>query len=166
VPQPLYVPPAFFAGTPQAAALPLHLESPPAQGGLFLDVQPLHAQIFIDGYYVGTPVDLDTARRGLILEAGPHSIEITAPGFQPVSFNVRIAPNESVAYRHALVAVEPAPAAPPPTPSSASASPTQVAPAKPTTFYLIPGCYMGNVPPKDARLPATCDLSKAVVLVP
>jgi hypothetical protein len=30
----------------------------------------------------------------------------------------------------------------------------------PTTFYLIPGCYMGNVPPKDAGLPATCDLSR------
>jgi len=23
----------------------------------------------------------------------------------------------------------------------------------PSTFYLIPGCYMGNIPPKDAHLP-------------
>jgi hypothetical protein len=32
----------------------------------------------------------------------------------------------------------------------------------PATFYLIPGCYMGNVPPRDANLPATCDISRAV----
>jgi hypothetical protein len=30
------------------------------------------------------------------------------------------------------------------------------------TFYLIPGCYMGNVPPKEANLPATCDITRAV----
>jgi hypothetical protein len=30
------------------------------------------------------------------------------------------------------------------------------------TFYLVPGCYMGNVPPEEANLPATCDLARAV----
>lgn len=150
VPQPYFVPQSFVAVAQEA---PLsRFEAPPAKGGIFLDVQPIHAQIFIDGYYVGTPADLDTAHRGVMLDPGPHRIEISAPGYQQVAFDVRIIANETIAYRHSLATIE----APAPAPAHA------VTPAKPTTFYLIPGCYMGNVPPKDARLPATCDLSKAV----
>ena len=33
-------------------------------------------------------------------------------------------------------------------------------------FYFIPGCYLGDVPPKDAGLPASCDQSKTVVVKP
>jgi hypothetical protein len=34
----------------------------------------------------------------------------------------------------------------------------------PTTFYFIPGCYAGNVPPKDAGLPATCDQTRVITI--
>ena len=34
------------------------------------------------------------------------------------------------------------------------------------TLYVIPGCYVGNVPPKDVKLPANCDLSKVTTYVP
>ena len=30
-----------------------------------------------------------------------------------------------------------------------------VPPPPPQPVYFIPGCYLGNVPPRDARLPAT-----------
>ena len=30
----------------------------------------------------------------------------------------------------------------------------------PDTFYVIPGCYMGNQPPNPARLPKGCDPAK------
>ena len=40
------------------------------------------------------------------------------------------------------------------------------APAGSRTLYLIPGCYMGNVSPKDMKLPAGCDLSKLTVITP
>lgn len=42
-------------------------------------------------------------------------------------------------------------------PPSAAASVTR----KP--FYFIPGCYLGDVPPEKAGLPATCDPGKVVV---
>jgi hypothetical protein len=29
------------------------------------------------------------------------------------------------------------------------------------TFYVIPGCYLGNLPPRDVGLPPGCDLKKA-----
>ena len=34
------------------------------------------------------------------------------------------------------------------------------------TLYAIPGCYVGNVPPKDVKLPASCDLSKLTTFTP
>jgi hypothetical protein len=44
--------------------------------------------------------------------------------------------------------------------------PPQTAPAPvtlphaPDTYYVIPGCYMGNHPPNKERLPAGCDIAK------
>jgi len=34
------------------------------------------------------------------------------------------------------------------------------------TLYVIPGCYVGNVPPKDMKLPANCDLKKLTTYNP
>lgn len=34
------------------------------------------------------------------------------------------------------------------------------------TLYVIPGCYVGNIPPKDVKLPATCDLKKVTTFNP
>ena len=46
--------------------------------------------------------------------------------------------------------------------SQVGPAPTQVPPRAPATIYFIPGCYLGDVPPKDAGLPAGCDASRAV----
>ncbi|HJU41154.1 MAG TPA: hypothetical protein VJ691_00010 [Vicinamibacterales bacterium] len=34
------------------------------------------------------------------------------------------------------------------------------------TVYVIPGCYVGNVPPKDVKLAAHCDLKKLTTFNP
>jgi hypothetical protein len=34
------------------------------------------------------------------------------------------------------------------------------------TLYVIPGCYVGNVPPKDVKLPPSCDLAKMTTFTP
>lgn len=119
------------------------------KGSLVLGVQPAAAQVFVDGYYVGAAEEFGGGRGGAFLEAGPHAIELIACGYEPVSFDVKIAPNESVVYRRELKSIETqAPAAPP-------------AAKTPTTIYMIPGCYVGNIPPKDAGLPPTCDPARA-----
>ena len=51
--------------------------------------------------------------------------------------------------------VEPAPPAPQ----------TAVATA-PSTTYVIPGCYVGNVEPTQLSVPATCDLHRLVIYRP
>lgn len=125
-------------------------EQRPLAGTLRFDVQPAGLlQLYVDGYFVGTN---DQFNGEIDLEAGPHRIEIRAPGHETLAFDVRIAAGRSITYRGALKPADVSPAANPTVGGSPDASPTS-----PTTFYLIPGCYMGNVPPADAKLPESCD---------
>ena len=36
-------------------------------------------------------------------------------------------------------------------------------PVPPATIYMIPGCYVGNLPPREVKLPAGCDADRASV---
>jgi hypothetical protein len=120
-----------------------------AMGRLVLDVQPASAQVFVDGYYVGTADDFNANRGGLLLETGPHRIDLAAPDHEQNTFDVRISLNQFVTYQQVLKPIRREPI---------------VAPARsaPQIFYLIPGCYMGNVPPKEANLRPTCDPARAI----
>ena len=71
-------------------------------GELRLQVSPRHAQVFIDGYYAGTVNDYDGAFQSLKLESGPYAIQITAPGYDALDFDVRINPGQKVTYRGEL----------------------------------------------------------------
>ena len=127
--------------------------APPATGLLRLSVAPLTAQVFVDALYVGTVADIN-AQNVLQLEAGPHRIEIRAPEYQSLTFDIRILPYETVTYRGALEATRLA------APSArAAASP-------PTRMYVIPNCYVGNIPPRQNRLPSGCDIKQVQVLEP
>ena len=117
-------------------------------GRVILDIAPATAQIFVDGYYVGVSEDFTTGRGGGLLEAGPHHIDISADRHEPVAFELMVSADHAVTYRAALKGLPPQGAVPP------------------TTFYLIPGCYMGNIPPRDARLPPSCDQTRAVTWKP
>jgi hypothetical protein len=140
-----YWPVVMFDVAPPAPARDSRpIEQPPAPGRLILDVEPGTAQVFADGYYVGVPDDFGAARGGGLLDAGTHRIDISATGYEPVTLDLRVTAGQTMTYRAVLK----------PTPPPVSVAPT--------TFYLIPGCYMGNVPPKDAHLPATCDVARAV----
>ena len=76
---------------------------PPAFGGLRLRVEPRNAQVFVEGYFVGTVDDFDGGR-GLPLESGPQSIEIRADGYESLQIQVRILPNETITYEGDLTA--------------------------------------------------------------
>ena len=137
----------------EAPAVPVIVE--PSGARLILDVHPPTAQVFADGYYIGLPEDFRFEDGGAVLEPGPHRIDIVAHDHAPVTFDVNLARGQSATFRHTLTPIMPTPQLAP-----------DVAPERkqPVTFYLIPGCYMGNVPPAEANLPATCDLTRAVSL--
>ena len=68
-------------------------------GQLRLRVSPRHAEVYVDGYYAGTVDDYDGIAQALTLESGPYRIELVAPGYEPLEFNVRITPGQKVTYR-------------------------------------------------------------------
>jgi hypothetical protein len=156
----IYFVPAFGWDYPQAAKLPGKSsaeERRPTTGRLRLELQPaLVPQVFVDGYYVGTLNDLNG---DLSIDAGPHKLEFRAEGYENLELDVQIFPGRSITYRGALKALEPTPVPLPEVPA-----PTQVSPRAPATIYFIPGCYLGDVPPEDAGLPAGCDASRVVTL--
>ena len=72
------------------------------EGKLHLKVKPRDASVHVDGYYVGIVDNFDGVFQRLHLEAGPHRIDISAPGCEPLTFDVRIEPDETVTYHGEL----------------------------------------------------------------
>ena len=68
-------------------------------GELRLRVSPRHAQVFVDGYYSGEVDDYDGVLQGLRLESGPYHIELVAPGYETLAFDIRINPGQKITYR-------------------------------------------------------------------
>jgi hypothetical protein len=69
-------------------------------------VKPRDAQVYVDGYFSGTVDQYDGVFQRLTLKAGGHRIEIRAPGYQTLSFEVMIAPSETVTYNGDLKPVQ------------------------------------------------------------
>lgn len=150
---PYYIPspPPAIVEHAQPVSIP---REAPAEGIVRLDVGlGGDAQVFVDGYFAGTLGELGGE---LVLAPGPHRIELRAEGFRNFQFEVLITAGRAITFS----------GRPEPEGSGATAAPQADAPraaappAAAATVYFIPGCYLGNVPPKDARLPATCDQSR------
>jgi hypothetical protein len=73
------------------------------EGSLRLKVKPRHAEVFVDGYYTGVVDDFDGIFQRLHVAAGPHTVEVRAPGFEPLRFEVWIEPDRTTTYRGDLV---------------------------------------------------------------
>ena len=86
-----------------AVEAPAPYEAPPAApdeaATILLQVQPTSAQIFVDGEFVGTVDDLQSA---LIVAPGVHRVEFRAPGYDPLVVDVRVAPGGRITYRASL----------------------------------------------------------------
>ena len=142
--------PVLLGGIPQLPPAPSGGPETPT-GLLRLDGTPADAQVLVDSVYVGTLGDIE-AQRVLTLPEGIHHLEVRAADHQPSQFDIRIVAHDTVTYRVSLDAVRPpAPARPP----QASA---------PAHMYVIPNCYIGNIPPRADRLPAGCDIKHVRII--
>jgi hypothetical protein len=72
------------------------------EGELRLAVAPRDADVYVDGYFAGRVDQFDGTFQSLKLEAGAHHIQIVAPGFAPLDFDVRIEPGRKITYRGTL----------------------------------------------------------------
>jgi hypothetical protein len=119
-----------------------------SRGRFHVDIQPRNvAQVYLDGVFIGTAGE---SWEDLDVDAGPHLVEVRADGFEPAQESVLVTSGRALTYTTTLQRIAP-PAVTPPT-----------GPAAPAAYYFIRGCYVGNVPPEQADLPAGCDAKKAV----
>ena len=71
-------------------------------GGLSFEITPNTAQLFVDGASVGTVGQFTPTTQPLGLVAGRHRIEVRAPGYQTMSFDVDIIAGQVIPYQGAL----------------------------------------------------------------
>src|SRR5207253_10530340 len=90
--------PAYAYGYP---APPAYLNAVPGRpySGVRIEGAPRDAAVYADGYYVGIVNDFDGVFQHMNLEAGPHRIEIRAPGYPPIAFDVNVQPGQTITYR-------------------------------------------------------------------
>jgi hypothetical protein len=109
---------------------------------LRLEITPgVPMRYYVDGYVVGSSAELG---HDIELNAGARRVEIRAEGYKPLTFDTRIGVGVETTYRGTLERLAEGPSDPP-------------KPTGPKTMYVIPGCYMGNVPPDRDALPKGCD---------
>ena len=72
------------------------------EGALRLKVKPREAEVYVDGYYVGVVDDFNGVFQKLHIETGVHRIEIRAPGYEPLAFDVRITAGHKSTYEGEL----------------------------------------------------------------
>jgi hypothetical protein len=68
-----------------------------------IDLPQRDAQVFVDGYYAGLVDEYDGALQHLDLTTGPHHIEVRAPGFQTITFDVNVEPGRTITYRADMI---------------------------------------------------------------
>jgi hypothetical protein len=137
--------PSEIVVSPPPEAPPDSLNEISQSGSLELAVEPRSADVYVDGFYVGTVEDV--AQNGLLLRAGRHWVDLRAGGYATLTVPVTIAAGQGLRYRGELVAAGPQPVA---TESVRT----------PQTMYVISGCYAGNRPPTESALPRGCDIAK------
>jgi hypothetical protein len=76
-----------------------------AGGKLRLKVSPRDAQVYVDGYYAGVVDEFDGIFQRLELDTGPHRIELRAPGYEPLTFDVLIRFDETTTFEGELMRI-------------------------------------------------------------
>jgi hypothetical protein len=72
-------------------------------GGMSFLVDPDYTEVYVDGQLVG--IARDFGGRPVPVAPGYHRIELYAPGFEPVGFDVNVMPGQVIPYRGSLYRV-------------------------------------------------------------
>ena len=76
------------------------------EGSLRLKIKPKEAEVYVDGFYAGLVDEFDGMFQRLHVEAGPHRIEVRAPGCEPLTFDVRITADHTTTYQGELKKIQ------------------------------------------------------------
>ena len=70
-----------------------------AYGGVSFGINPADADVYVDGEYIGNARDFSGTAQPLTLSAGLHRIELQAPGYDPLVFDVNVVPGLVTPYQ-------------------------------------------------------------------
>lgn len=98
VPQP---PGGYPTQAPPAGAVSVN-PGTQAYGGVSLEITPADAEVYVDGGYAGRAGDFGPQAQPLTLAVGVHRIEVRAPGYRPLAFDVTISSGYVVPYQGVL----------------------------------------------------------------
>jgi len=59
--------------------------------------------VYVDGSFAGTVDNFDGAFQAIRLAPGGYRIDLVAPGYETLTFDVRITPGQKIRYQGALV---------------------------------------------------------------
>jgi hypothetical protein len=68
-------------------------------GGLSFQITPANAAVLVDGVYVGTASQFTPTTQPLTLTPGRHHVEMRAEGYEPMTFDVNVAPGQVLPYQ-------------------------------------------------------------------
>jgi hypothetical protein len=68
-------------------------------GKVRLKVTPRDAEVYVDGYYAGIVDDFDGNFQGLRLSPGGYKIEVRKPGFETLTYDVRVQSDRTITFR-------------------------------------------------------------------
>ena len=88
-------------------------------GSVRLQVSPREAEVFVDGYFVGTVDDFDGVFQRLNIAPGEHEVQVYLDGHRPFSQRFYLQPGKSFTIRHTMEPLgpgDPAPLRPEPSP--------------------------------------------------
>ena len=71
-------------------------------GGLSFDITQPDAELWIDGEYVGLADDFSSSQPPLTLSVGVHHVELGAPGYRPMEFDITVVPGQVIPYQGSL----------------------------------------------------------------
>ncbi len=75
---------------------------PQAIGGMSFEFSPANAAVYVDGQYVGPVSNFTPSSAPLSLAPGRHNVELQAPNYVPLAFDVDVVAGEVIPYRGAL----------------------------------------------------------------
>ena len=97
----------------------------PDEASARIEVTPRDAQVYVDGYYVGTVDDFDGVFQRLHVRSGEHTLEIFKEGYRTIRERVNFLRGETYNVKFTMEPIgagDPQPARPQPDPAAAPAS--------------------------------------------
>ena len=99
-------PGGYYGGGGGGGGYSLSQSSSSETGAVRLKIKQKQAEIYVDGYYVGLVDSYDGSFQKLTLDSGGHKLELKADGYEPLQFDVVIAPGETVTYKGELKRIQ------------------------------------------------------------